>query len=171
MMAYFYLFELKLKSIDRVLNIYGLDYDEKYRSLLVGVVLWPRLLCLGFYWKASLFPLVKKYILFFIECWYLKLVSCSVFIKTLIFKSIEQIKCETFQTENQGRMDPIDAKSDDDSWMVGGRGRGGDGQQSRQKGESNHFCAVATNKSRTHETRQHTASSSCSPGQLPATEL
>lgn len=29
MMAYFYLFELKLKSIDRILNIYGLDYDKK----------------------------------------------------------------------------------------------------------------------------------------------
>lgn len=37
MMAYLYLFELKLKSIDRILNIYGLDYDEKYRSLLLGV--------------------------------------------------------------------------------------------------------------------------------------
>lgn len=37
MMDNFYLFELKLKSIDRILNIYSLDYDEKYRSLLLGV--------------------------------------------------------------------------------------------------------------------------------------
>lgn len=37
MMANFYLFELKLKSIDHILNIYGLDYDEKYRSLLLCV--------------------------------------------------------------------------------------------------------------------------------------
>lgn len=37
MVAYFYLSELKLKSINRIFNIYGLDYDEKYRSLLLGV--------------------------------------------------------------------------------------------------------------------------------------
>lgn len=69
MMAYFYLFELKLKSIDRILNIYGLDYDTKCRSLLLLGVKSDRFVAssvmLGLVSESFTFPLVKKYILFF----------------------------------------------------------------------------------------------------------
>lgn len=68
---------------------------------------------------------------------YLKLVSCPVFMKTLIFKSIERIKCATFQTENQERMDPIAAILNNQTktrgWWVGGVVEGMDGNHARKR--------------------------------------